>query len=67
MSEKHRIAGQKGGAETLRRYGHEFYHALGRLGGRPRWEVSLARDLERQERARKRARGHTRWQQEGAG
>lgn len=34
VSEAGRLGGKKGGATTKARYGHEFYVAIGRKGGR---------------------------------
>ena len=43
MAEYHKIAGQLGGQETVRLYGSEHMSAIGRLGGRPRWQETLGR------------------------
>lgn len=54
MSALHRLAGSKGGAETMRLYGVEFFAAIGAEGGRPSWREELERDKALREQARKR-------------
>jgi len=36
MSRKHQDAGRLGGLTTSLKYGHDFYVAMGKKGGRPR-------------------------------
>jgi len=59
MSALHRLAGSKGGQETLRLYGVEFFAQCGSEGGRPTWQQELERDKALREQARKR-NGRTR-------
>ena len=58
MSEKHRLAGAKGGNSTKDLYGVGFFSQIGKLGGRPRWEITLEKDrqlrLEAHNRAKRR-------------
>jgi len=56
MSERHRAAGRLGGQAVVARYGREWMRAIGKRGGRPRWEVALAKAWERHAEARGRAR-----------
>jgi hypothetical protein len=58
MSALHRLAGSKGGAETMRLYGIEFFAAIGASGGRPTWQQELERDKALREQARKRNGRH---------
>jgi hypothetical protein len=44
MSALHRLAGSKGGQETKRLYGVEFFAAIGSTGGRLTWREELERD-----------------------
>jgi len=45
MSEKHRIAGQKGGLATLMLHGRDHFVHAGRNGGRPTWRHELELDI----------------------
>lgn len=56
MSERHRAAGRLGGQAVVARYGREWMRAIGKRGGRPRWEVALAKAWGRHAEARSRAR-----------
>jgi hypothetical protein len=56
MSERHRAAGRLGGQAVVARYGREWMRAIGKRGGRPRWEVALAKAWEHHAEARGRAR-----------
>ena len=49
LSEKRRQAGRHGGLAVLNKYGPEYFHHIGKLGGRPRCPT-LA-DLQRQQSA----------------
>jgi len=59
MSALHRVAGSKGGQETLRLYGVEFFAAIGASGGRPSWQEELERDKALRDKARKRNGRHS--------
>jgi hypothetical protein len=59
MSEAHRIAGQKGGNETKRLYGVDFFSQIGKLGGRPRWEITLEKDRQLRAAAHRKAVSRT--------
>lgn len=43
VSERHRAAGRLGGLAVVRRYGREWMQTIGRRGGRPTWQATLAR------------------------
>jgi len=49
MSERHRVAGRLGGLAVVERYGREWMSTIGRRGGRPRWQVTLAKAHQREE------------------
>ena len=55
MSALHRAAGSKGGQETMRLYGVEFFAQCGSEGGRPSWQKELERDKALRDKARKRS------------
>ena len=59
MSALHRLAGSKGGQETMRLYGVEFFAAIGSTGGRLTWREELERDKALREQARKRNGRHS--------
>lgn len=48
MSERHRAVGRLGGLAVVERYGREWMSTIGRRGGRPRWQVTLAKAWQRE-------------------
>ncbi len=56
MSALHKAAGAKGGQETKKLYGVEFFAQCGSEGGRPTWQEELEKDRLGRDQAKRNAK-----------